>query len=309
MSRTLVRALLVPALLLAPACAPRATMAPADEHAGHAMPAADTARAGAVAALDPALPPGAAGARARLAASPRHGEWTVVRTGPADSVRAWVVYPERADRAPVVLVVHEIFGVSDWIRSVADQLAADGFIAIAPDLLTMKRVPAGPTGEPNPDSARAAIQTVAADDVHRQLRAVADYGMALPAALPAYGIVGFCWGGSTSFAHAVRVRGLGASVVYYGGSPPPAQLAAVTAPVLGLYGENDARVNATVPPADSAMKALGKTFQVHTFAGAGHGFLRQQDGQSGANLAATRQAWPLTVAWFRRYLEPGRAAN
>ena len=305
MSSTLVRALLVPALLLAPACAPRATVAP-DDHTGHAMPATDTARATAVAALDPTLPAGAAQARARLAASPRHGEWAMVRTGPADSVRAWVVFPERADKAPVVLVVHEIFGVSDWIRSVADQLAADGFIAIAPDLLTMKRVPAGPTGEPNPDSARAAIQTLAADDVHRQLRAVADYGMALPAALPTYGIVGFCWGGSTSFAHAVRVRGLGASVVYYGTSPAPAQLVAVTAPVLGLYGENDARVNATVPPADSAMRALRKTYEVHTFAGAGHGFLRQQDGQNGANLAATRQAWPLTVAWFRRYLEPGR---
>ncbi len=306
MSSPLVRALLVPALLLGAACAPRATVAP-DDHAGHAMPAADTARATAVAALDPTLPAGAADARARLAASPRHGEWAMVRTGPADSVRAWVVYPERADKAPVVLVVHEIFGVSDWIRGVADQLAADGFIAIAPDLLTMKRVPAGPTGEPNPDSARVAIQTLAADDVHRQLRAVADYGMALPAALPTYGIVGFCWGGSTSFAHAVRVRGLGASVVYYGTSPAPAQLAAVTAPVLGLYGGNDARVNATVPPADSAMKALQKTYEPHIFPGAGHGFLRQQDGQAGANLAASRQAWPLTVAWFRRHLEPGAA--
>jgi carboxymethylenebutenolidase len=308
MSSTLVRALLVPALLLAPACAPRATTAP-DDHAGHAMPATDTARATAVAALDPTLPPGAAQARARLAASPRHGEWAMVRTGPADSVRAWVVFPERADKAPVVLVVHEIFGVSDWIRSVADQLAADGFIAIAPDLLTMKRVPAGPSGEPNPDSARAAIQTLAVDDVHRQLRAVADYGMALPAALPTYGIVGFCWGGAASFAHAVRVRGLGASVVYYGTSPAAAELPAVTAPVLGLYGENDARVNATIGRADSVMRAQGKTYVRHIFAGAGHGFLRQQDGQNGANLAATRQAWPMTVAWFRRYLEPSRPAR
>ncbi|HEX2191019.1 MAG TPA: dienelactone hydrolase family protein, partial [Longimicrobiaceae bacterium] len=264
--------------------------------------------AAAVAALDPALPPGAAEARARLAASPRHGEWVTVRTGPADSVRAWVVYPERATPAPVVLVVHEIFGLTDWVRSVADQLAADGFVAVAPDLLTMRSVPAGPTGEPNPDSARAAIRTLGDADVHRQLRAVADYGMALPAALPQYGIVGYCWGGAVSFAHAARVRGLGAAVVYYGTSPAPAELAAVTAPVLGLYGEDDARVNATVPPADSAMRALGKTFEPHTFAGAGHGFLRQQDGRSGANLAAARQAWPLTVAWLRRYLEPRQAS-
>ncbi|HEX2094717.1 MAG TPA: dienelactone hydrolase family protein [Longimicrobiaceae bacterium] len=299
------RALLLPAGLLAlAACAARAT-APADDHAGHVMSAPGAAPAGAAsAARDPSLPAGAAEARTRLAASPRHGEWTVVRTGPADSVRAWVVYPERRDRAPVVLVVHEIFGLSDWIRAVADQLAADGFIAIAPDLLTMKRVPAGPTGEPNPDSARVVIRTLAADDVHRQLRAVADWGMALPAAHRSYGIVGFCWGGAVSFEHAVRSPGLGASVVYYGTSPAPASLASVRAPVLGLYGENDARVNATVPPADSAMRVLGKTFEPHTFPGAGHGFLRAQDGQDGANLAATRAAWPLTVGWFRRHLEP-----
>jgi carboxymethylenebutenolidase len=300
MTRTSVRALLISALLLPAACAPRAATAPG----GPAMPA-DAARA----AVAPALPAGAGEARARLAASPRHGEWVTVRTGPADSVRAWVVYPERAGRAPVVLVVHEIFGLTDWIRSVADQLAADGFIAIAPYLLTMQRIPAGPTGEPNPDTARARIATLDPADVHRQLRAVAEYGMSRPAALPQYGIVGFCWGGAVSFAHAARIRDLGAAVVYYGTSPSAAELAAVAAPVLGLYGENDARVNATVPRADSVLRAAGKTFEPRTFPGAGHGFLRQQDGQGGANLAATRQAWPLTVDWFHRHLEPARASR
>ncbi|HEX5725980.1 MAG TPA: dienelactone hydrolase family protein, partial [Longimicrobiaceae bacterium] len=236
-------------------------------------------------------------------ASPRHGEWAMVSVdGGADSVRAWVVYPERRDRAPVVIVVHEIFGVSNWIRAVADQLAADGFIAIAPDLLTMRSVPAGPDGAPNPDSARAVIRSLDPDVVHRHLRAVAEYGMSRPAAVRRYGIVGFCWGGSVSFAHAVRMPRLGAAVVYYGTSPGADELAAVRAPVLGLYGENDARVNATVPPADSAMRALGKTFEPHTYPGAGHGFLRQQDGQNGANLAAARAAWPATVQWFRRHL-------
>lgn len=294
------RTLPLAALLALAACAPRATV-PADEHAGHAMPA--EAGPATSSAQDPALPAGAGEARARLAASPRHGEWAMVRTGPADSVRAWVVYPERAGRAPVVLVVHEIFGLSDWVRAVADQLAAEGFVAIAPDLLTMKDIPAGPDGAPNPDSARAAIRTLDPADVHRQLRAVAEYGMRLPAAQPRYGIVGFCWGGAVSFAHAARVRDLGAAVVYYGTSPDPAELAGVSAPVLGLYGENDARVNATVPPADSAMRELGKTFEAHIFPGAGHGFLRQQQGQEGANLAATRAAWPMTVQWFRHHLE------
>jgi carboxymethylenebutenolidase len=248
------------------------------------------------------LPPGAAEAEARLAASPRHGEWAMVRTGPSDSVRAWVVYPERRDRAPVVLVVHEIFGLTHWIRSVADQLAADGFIAIAPDLLSGKNVPAGPGGEPVRDSAVAAIRTLAPADVQRRLDAVARYGMALPAALPRYGIVGFCWGGAVAFAHAAHSPSLSASVVYYGSSPATETLSGVRAPVLGLYGENDARVNATIPPADSAMRALGKTYRPVIFPGAGHGFLRAQDGQEGANLAAARAAWPRTVDWFRTHL-------
>jgi carboxymethylenebutenolidase len=248
------------------------------------------------------IPPGATGAAERLAASPRHGEWVMVPAGPGDSVRAWVVYPERGDRAPVVLVVHEIFGVSGWIRSVADQLAADGFIAIAPDLLTGKRVAAGSDGDPVRDSAVAAIRTVAPADVQRRLDHVARYGMALPAALPRYGIVGFCWGGAAAFAHAAHAPGLGAAVVYYGTSPDSAALRRVRAPVLGLYGENDARVNATIAPADSTLRALGRTFRHEIFAGAGHGFLRSRDGQNGANLAASQAAWPRTLAWLRQHL-------
>ena len=148
------------------------------------------------------LPAGGEGATARLEASPRHGEWAVVRSG-ADSIRAWVVYPERAEKAPVVLVVHEIFGLSHWIRAVADQLATEGFIAIAPDLLTMKNIAAAEDGGPERRAAITAIRSLDPADVHRQLGAVAEWGMALPAAAKSYGIVGFCWGGGVSFAHAL----------------------------------------------------------------------------------------------------------
>ena len=277
--RLLITKLATPLLALT-ACvsAPPATV---DEHAGHA--------------------PGAPDAPGQLITSPRHGEWVTVSTGPGDSVRAWVVYPERTTKAPVVIVVHEIFGLSPWIRSVADQLAADGFLAVAPDFLTMKNVPGSPEN-PDGQAARAAIQTLDMDDVHRQISAVAQYAMRLPAAAPRYGIVGFCWGGAVSFEHAVRAPSLGASVVYYGTSPQPARLASVRAPVLGLYGSDDARVNATVPGADSAMKALGKTYRPIFYEGAGHGFLRQQDGREGKNLAAARAAWPETISWFRTHL-------
>src|SRR4051794_5948914 len=145
-----------------------------------------------VAAQGTAMPPAAEEAKARLAASPRHGEWAMIGAG-ADSVRAWVVYPERKTKAPVVVVVHEIFGLSTWVRSVADQLAADGFIAIAPDLLTGKTVPQGGPDSVSADSAVAIIRTLNPEDVKRQIDATARYGMSLPAAAPRYGVVGFCW--------------------------------------------------------------------------------------------------------------------
>ena len=293
MTRTLSRRIAMSSamavVLVVSACARRGT-ATLDEHSDRTAPP----RA--------ALPAGAADAQTRLAASPRHAEWVTVSAGGADSVRAWVVYPQRQTRAPVVVVVHEIFGLTPWIRAVADQLAADGFIAIAPDLLTSKNIPGSPEN-PDAESARAAIRTLDMNDVHRQLHAVARYGMALPAARPRYGIVGFCWGGSVSFAHATRSPELGASVVYYGGSPAPEALRTASAPVLGLYGENDARVNSTITPADSALRASGKTYEHHIFAGAGHGFLRAQEGNEGQNMAASREAWPKTVAWFRKYLD------
>jgi carboxymethylenebutenolidase len=219
----------------------------------------------------------------------------------SDSVRAWIVYPERKTKAPVVVVVHEIYGLSPWIRAVADQFAAEGFIAIAPDLLTSKNLPNSTDSVPA-DLATAAIRTLDKADVHRQITAAANYAMALPSALPRYGIVGYCWGGGVSFEHAVRSPSLGASVVFYGVSPESDALKSVKAPVLGLYGGNDARVNATIPPADSAMRALGKTYTHNIYEGAGHGFLRQQSGMNGANLAATQQGWPAAVAWFHRYL-------
>jgi carboxymethylenebutenolidase len=224
-----------------------------------------------------------------------------IKTGDGDSLRAWVVYPQRSTKAPVIVVVHEIFGLSAWVRSVADQLAADGFIAIAPDLLTMKNLPEGPDSVLAP-LATAAIRTLDPEWVQRQLDAVAQYGVSLPAAQNRYGIVGFCWGGGISFAHAVHAPSLGASVVYYGTSPPTGRLTSVRAPVLGLYGGSDARVDATIAPADSALHALGRTYEHSVFPGAGHGFLRQQNGMSGANLAASRAAWPATIAWFRKYL-------
>lgn len=267
--------------------------------------APDAARDAARQAAD--LPAGAADAESRLAKSPRHGEWAMVKVG-SDSVRAWVVYPQVSGKAPVVVVVHEIFGLTNWARAVADQFAADGFIAIAPDLLTGKISPTLPDSALRAQ-APALIRTLDAADIQRKLDAVAQYAMAFPSAQKKYGIVGFCWGGGISFAHAAHTGAspqLGASVVYYGTPPAADQLANVHAPVLGLYGGTDARIALTVPGTDSAMKALGRTYEHTIFPGAAHGFLRAQTQEDGsimqANLDATKKAWPMTVAWFRKYL-------
>lgn len=258
--------------------------------------------AGTLAAQAPPLPPDNAGAAARLEASPRHGEWVKVGVAPGDSVTAWVVYPERRDKAPVVVVIHEIFGLSAWVRSVADQLAADGFIAIAPDLLSGKGPGGGGTESVDQQEAVRLIRSLDRKEALLRVRLVGLWAAERPAANGQVGVVGYCWGGAMSFLLATDWEGLGAAVVYYGSSPESGY-EAIRAPVLGLYGGDDARVNATVPAAQAGMARLGKRFEVETYEGAGHGFLRQQDGRDGANARAAAAAWPRTVAFFREALE------
>ncbi|MEJ2502216.1 MAG: dienelactone hydrolase family protein, partial [Gemmatimonadota bacterium] len=182
-----------------------------------------------------------------------------------------------------------------WVRSVADQAAAAGYIAIAPDLLTMQDVPTTETGDPERDPAVAAIRSLDTDRVHRQIRAVAEYAMGLPAAAPVYAITGFCWGGSTTFEHATRYDDLLAGIVFYGSSPSEEALARVSVPVMGHYGGDDERVNATIPRAEAA---LDGAFIPYVYDGAGHGFMRQQSGRDGANRAAAMQAWPKTLGFL-----------
>ncbi|MCY4596928.1 MAG: dienelactone hydrolase family protein [Bryobacterales bacterium] len=259
-------------------------------------------------AMAQAIPPDADTALTALNESPRHGEWIDIKEGRSDTsrwgdtIRAWVVYPERATRAPVVIVIHEIFGLTDWIRAVADQAAAEGFIAIAPDLLSGH----GPDGGGTPadrQEAIALVRSLRVEDVTRRLTAVARFGLSLPSASGRFGAVGFCWGGSTSFNFAANEEDLDAAVVYYGSSPSSNLLSRVKAPVLGLYGGDDARVNATIPDALRVMRQMGKDYVPHQFDGAGHGFLRQQSGREGANIAAAREAWPKTISFFREHLE------
>lgn len=281
--------------ILASACTASQRPEPPMGHSGHATGTASAA------VPVPGLPADEAGAPGRLKTSPRHGEWITIRTGTEDSIRTWVVYPERKSRAPVILVIHEVYGLTPWIRNVADQLAAEGFIAVAPDLLSMKNLPGFPDNVDR-QAAVAAISTLQVADVQRQLSVIARHAMNFPSALPRYGIVGFCRGGDITFQHALSAPKLGAAVVFYGRAPAVAAFANIRAPVLGLYGGNDSRVNATLPATDSAMRQAGRTYGHRIYEGAGHGFLRQQTGLDGANAAAAAKGWPEAIGWFRKYL-------
>jgi carboxymethylenebutenolidase len=257
-----------------------------------------------MAATKPAdgLPPAADAAKAALDSSPRHGEFVDVKA-PGGPVVTWVSYPERKDKAPVVIVIHEIFGQSDWIRSVADRLAAEGFIAVAPDMLSGKGPGGGGTDSVGGrDAVVGLVRGLSAEEVNSRLDAVRAYAIGLPAANGKSATVGFCWGGSHSFAYAVAQPALDAAVVYYGSAPEESGLSVIHAPVLGLYGGDDARITMTVEPTAAIMKRLGKAYEFEIFPGAGHGFLRNQTDRDGANLEATRKAWPRTLDFLRKHL-------
>lgn len=250
-----------------------------------------------------ALPPGEKEAKSTLEKSPRHGEYVDIAVSNARTpLKSYIVYPERKDKAPVVIVIHEIFGLSDWVRSVADQLAADGFIAIAPDMLYGHGKDGGGTDSfASRDDVVAAIRGLKSDEVIADLNAVRAYGIKLPAANARSATIGFCWGGGQSFAYAAQQPELDAAIVYYGTPPSKEAMAKIKAPVMGNYGGTDARVTATVEPTEESMKVLEKTYEPHVYEGAGHGFLRAQDGQSGANLKAAQKAWPATVEFLRKH--------
>jgi carboxymethylenebutenolidase len=222
-------------------------------------------------------------AKARLDASPRHHEYVPLKHGNR-TVQAFVVYPEVKSKATVVVLIHEIFGLSDWAKEMADELAAKGFIVVEPDLLTGF----GPNGGgsdafADQDARVKAVSGLDAETVLADLDAASEYGKHLPAASGKLAVAGFCWGGGKSFAFATHRKDLSAAFVFYG--PPPAEFNTITAPVYGFYGGNDSRIDATIPDTTAGMKAAGKKYDPVTYDGAGHGFMRAGEDPSNTNPA------------------------
>jgi carboxymethylenebutenolidase len=225
-------------------------------------------------------------AKPRLEKSPRHLEWVTVSNG-TRAVKCFIAYPEVKDKATAVVVIHEIFGLTDWVRGVTDQLAEAGYIVIAPDFLS------GSTFE-SLDDARKAISTLPADQITGDLDAVTEYVAKLPACNGKVAVAGFCWGGSQSFRYATNNKSLKAAFVFYGTGPDSDDtIARIQCPVYGFYGGNDNRVNATIPQSAEQMKKAGKTYDAVTYDGAGHGFMRAGEDPKGneANKKAREDGW------------------
>jgi len=226
-------------------------------------------------------------AKARLEKSSRHGEWVDFKSG-TRTIKAFAVYPERKDKAPLVIVIHEIFGLTDWVRDMCDQLAEAGVIAIAPDLLS------GQTYA-DLDGARKAISALPKEQVKADLDATSEYALTkIPAASGTLAVCGFCWGGGWAFDYATMNPNLKAAYSFYGVAvDDPAKAAKIPCPVYGFYAENDARVDATIPKAEELMKAAGKKYEPVIYKGAGHGFMREGEmpGANEANKKARDDAW------------------
>jgi carboxymethylenebutenolidase len=228
-------------------------------------------------------------AKARLEKSSRHGEWVDFKSGER-TIKAFVVYPERKDKAPVVVVIHEIFGLTDWVRGVCDQLAESGVIAIAPDLLS------GQTYA-DVDGARKAISALPKEQVQADLDATSAYALKIPASNGSLAVCGFCWGGGWVFNYANMNPKLKAAYSFYGTAADEApKVANISGPVYGFYAENDERVNATIAKAEELMKAAGKKYEPVIYKGAGHGFMRDGESPTGTpeNKKARDDAW---VRW------------
>lgn len=230
----------------------------------------------------------------RLESTPRHNEWVQVKNG-ARTVHAYVAYPESATKAPAVILIHENRGLTDWERSMADRLAENGFLAIAPDLLSGMAPNGGRASDfASLDAAREAISKLPADQVMADLDAVADYISKDAASNRQLSVAGFCWGGARTWLFANHRPGLTTAFPFYGTGPQEAAgVANIQAPVYGFYGGADARVNATIPKSQELMTAARKKFEPTVYEGAGHAFMRagEADDATEPNKRAREQAW------------------
>ncbi|MBP9773340.1 MAG: dienelactone hydrolase family protein [Candidatus Peribacteraceae bacterium] len=277
----MLKKLLIPAAFLLISCtatAPNDQAMSSSDHSDHGSESSMTATA----------------SMNRLSDSPRHQEWVEIQNN-GKTIYAWVVYPQTSEKRPVVLLIHENKGLNDWARSMADQVAEAGYIAVAPDLLsgfsdTTKRTSDFAT----PDDATKAISQLKPDAVSSDLQAVTTWTKSIPASNGKLVSAGFCWGGSQSFQLASTNKDLAAALVFYGTGPTDkATYSKISTPVFGFYGGADARVNATIDQSKQYMADSDKKYDYKIYEGAGHAFMRLGEDPAGepANIVARTAAW------------------
>ncbi|MBI4469976.1 MAG: dienelactone hydrolase family protein [Acidobacteria bacterium] len=239
----------------------------------------------------------------RLERSSRHQEWVDVSAG-SRKVNCFLVYPEVEGKTQAVVVIHENRGMTDWVRGVADQLAAAGYIAIVPDMLSGMGPHGGGTSDfPDQSAVTQAINRLSPAQITADLNAVVDYAAGLPAANGKVGVAGFCWGGTETFRFVTNRASLVAGFVFYGTGPTDrTAIERIKSPVYGFYGGSDARVTSTVPATAQMMKEAGKMFEPVTYEGAGHAFMRLGEdpaNTSAANKKARDEAWSRWVVLLK----------
>lgn len=240
--------------------------------------------------------------KTQLEASPRHGEWVKVTTSDERVVNTFIVYPEAKEPATAIIVIHEIFGLTDWIRLVADTLAAEGFVAICPDLLSGMGPDGGGTESfGSGDDVRRTIRELSPSQVTSDLDAVQKYVRDLPSTNEKVAVSGFCWGGGQTFSYAVNSDTIAAGFVFYGRAPSTEDVPKISAPVYGFYGESDNRINATIDATKAAADAANVTYDPVIYEGVGHAFLRRGMAEDAdeAQKAATKAAWERWVSLLR----------
>ena len=258
-------------------------------------------RGGGLANKVPDLPAGAFTAGSTVARTNLRHEWVDIPLGSV-KVHTWIEYPNNLEKAPIIIVMQHAAGLDDWMRALADQLALQGFIAIAPDILSGMGPNSGNFESFRfPDDAIKAMSRLKSEEALRRYKAAWNYGMKLPQANGKGAVLGVGMGGSAAFQFAADVAETNAAVVFYGTAPGEAVLTRIKAPVLGLYGDQDLVSTPTVESAAVTMKRLGKTFESHVYPGATQEFMRSQ--AEGQNGAATAAAWPVTLAFLQQHLK------
>ena len=237
---------------------------------------------------------GEAAVTGRLDQSPRHHEWVDIPTDAGRTVRAYVAYPQVSHPTLAVVIIHENRGLNEWARSVTDQVAEAGYVAIAPDLLSGNDPGEGGTERfTSSDAAREVIYKLPPQQVLSDLDAVVSHVRELKATTSKVVVAGFCWGGSQSFRYAGHSADIEAAFVFYGGPPNPEAMKTIQAPVYGFYGGNDHRITASVPDVSATMRELGNEYDPVIYEGAGHAFMRGGESRDAtpANRQARSEAW------------------